>query len=87
MREQFLEERVEYFREVQRLLYVVALNQEAATKPHLVKALCMADPNLGDKQAGCPWEGSRPFLKNWTPNLKLLMVYQFRAYGLSALNG
>ena len=52
MREQFLEERVEYFRELQRLLYLVALNQETATKPQLVKALCTADPNLGDKQAG-----------------------------------
>ena len=52
VREQFLEERVEYFKELQRLLYVEALNDDAASKANLVRALCKCDPELGEKQVG-----------------------------------
>ncbi len=45
MCEQFLEERVEYFKELQRLLYVEALNEDAASKVNLVRTLCKCDPN------------------------------------------
>lgn len=50
MREQFLAERVEYFKEVQRLLYVESCNEESASKQMLVRALCKCDPELGEKQ-------------------------------------
>lgn len=50
VREQFLAERLEFFRELQRLLYGEALNAEGATKPQLVAALCKADPEQGEKQ-------------------------------------
>ena len=58
VREQFLEERVEYFKELQRLLYVEALNDDAASKANLVRALCKCDPELGEKQVG-------PSLLSW----------------------
>ena len=50
MREQFLAERVEYFKELQRLLYVEALNEESASKQMLVRALCKSDLDMGEKQ-------------------------------------
>jgi hypothetical protein len=52
VREQFLEERMEYFKEVQRLLYVEALNEDSASKVNLVHALCKSDPEMGEKQVG-----------------------------------
>ena len=50
VREQFLAERVEYFKELQRLLYVEASNEESASKQMLVRALCKSDPDMGEKQ-------------------------------------
>lgn len=50
MREQYLAERVEYFRDLQKLIYAEALNEEAASKQNLVRALCKIDPELGEKQ-------------------------------------
>ena len=49
-REQFLAERIEYFKELQRMLYVEALNEESASKQNLVRALCKVDPEIGEKQ-------------------------------------
>ena len=57
VREQFLAERVEYFKDLQRLLYVEASNEDSASKQMLVRALCKCDPELGEKQvnqlSGC----------------------------------
>lgn len=50
IRNQFLAERLEYFKELQRVLYVEAMNEESATKEQLVKSLCRVDPDLGEKQ-------------------------------------
>jgi len=62
VREQFLEERMEYFKEVQRLLYVEALNEDAASKANLVLALCKCDPELGEKQVGFLSQSGRKVL-------------------------
>ena len=58
MREQFLGERVEYFKELQRLLYVESSSEESASKQMLVRALCKSDPEMGEKQVSADYLGS-----------------------------
>lgn len=55
VREQFLAERVEYFKELQRLLYVEAANDDSASKQMLVRALCNSDPETDENQVPTAW--------------------------------
>ena len=51
VREQFLAERLDFVKEVRRLLYAETAGEEAASKQQLVKVLMIADATISDKQA------------------------------------
>ena len=52
VREQYLAEQLDYFREVQRLLYIETAGEEAANKQQTIKALMLSNSNVTDKQVG-----------------------------------
>ena len=51
LRDQFLQERIEFFAALEAALYAEAGDAEECTKSHVIRAVLMADPECGEKQA------------------------------------